>query len=137
MDYNPDTHSLKCPKCGHGMDEVTHGEVAIDRCSNCHGLWFDADEAHQLKNILGSEAVDIGDPGEGQKWDSRENINCPRCSKPMDKTADPSQKHIWYEACSEHGMFMDAGEFKDFKDEAKVLDWFRGLIKGDRSLIAP
>ena len=137
MEHNPDTHSLKCPKCGHGMEEVTHGEVVIDRCSHCHGLWFDEDEAHQLKNILGSEAVDIGDPGEGQKWDSREDIDCPHCGKQMHKTGDPKQIHIWYEVCHEHGMFMDAGEFADLKDEAGLLDWFRGLIKGDRNIVAP
>jgi hypothetical protein len=33
-------------------------------------------------------------------------------------------------------MFMDAGEFTDFKHES-LLDFFRGLIKGDRSVVAP
>ncbi len=136
MEHNPDTHSLKCPKCHHGMHEVSHGEVVIDRCTHCHGLWFDEDEAHHLKNLLGSEALDIGDPTEGQKWDSREDIECPHCGKPMEKSADPKQKHIWYEYCPDHGIFMDAGEFTDFKEES-LLDWFRALIKGDRSIVAP
>jgi hypothetical protein len=33
-------------------------------------------------------------------------------------------------------MFMDAGEFTDFKNET-LLDWFRGLIKGRRDIVAP
>ena len=33
-------------------------------------------------------------------------------------------------------MFMDAGEFTDFKNETH-LDWFRGLIKGHREIGAP
>ena len=33
-------------------------------------------------------------------------------------------------------MFMDAGEFKDFKFES-LLDRFRSLIKGDRDIVAP
>jgi uncharacterized protein len=136
MNYNPDTHSLQCPKCSHGMEEVTHEGVTIDRCTNCHGLWFDQDEAHQLKNIQASDALDLGDPKEGWKWDSKTDINCPRCGKAMEQSADPKQKHIWFEVCPEHGMFMDAGEFKDFKQES-LLDWFRALIKGDRNVVCP
>ncbi|RLA52907.1 MAG: hypothetical protein DRQ98_09450 [Gammaproteobacteria bacterium] len=136
MEYNPDEHSLQCPKCGHGMEEVIYDDIVIDRCTHCVGLWFDADEAYDLKSKPGSEAVDTGDPGEGQKWDSRVDINCPRCGKKMEKTADPKQIHIWYESCSDHGMFMDAGEFTDFKQES-LLDFFRGLIKGKRSRVAP
>ena len=136
MEYNPDAHSLQCPKCEHGMDEVTHENITIDRCSNCQGLWFDGDEAQQLKLKQASKIVDTGDPREGWKWDSHADIRCPRCSKEMKKTADPDQKHIWYELCEEHGMFMDAGEFTDFEEET-LLDCFRGLIRGDRDTTAP
>ncbi len=35
--------------------------------------------------------------------------------------------HIGYEACTVcYGMFFDAGEFKDYKEET-VLDFFRDL----------
>tara|TARA_R110001592_G_scaffold363371_1_gene685786 strand:- start:433782 stop:434138 length:357 start_codon:yes stop_codon:yes gene_type:complete len=118
------------------MEEISHGDVTIDRCTHCHGLWFDTDEAHELKNIKGSEALDTGDATEGWKWDSHADIDCPHCGKKMEKGHDPKQKHIWFEACPEHGMFMDAGEFKDFKQES-VLDFFRSLIKGRRDVVAP
>ena len=136
MEYNPDVHCLQCPKCEHGMDQITYENVTIDRCTHCEGLWFDADEAFQLKNIAGSETLDKGDTAEGRKWDSHADINCPRCGNEMEKSADPKQKHIWYEVCNDHGMFMDAGEFSDFKEES-LIDCFRGLIKGNRATIAP
>ena len=32
MEYNPEIHSIECPKCGHGMTEITYGgDVVIDR----------------------------------------------------------------------------------------------------------
>ena len=136
MEYEAQVHSLQCPKCKHGMEEVVHGEVTIDRCTHCHGMWFDADEAHQLKVMQGSEKLDIGDKTEGWKRDSQADVDCPRCGKKMEQTADPKQKHIWFEACPEHGMFLDAGEFADFKEES-ILDFFRSLIKGDRDTVAP
>jgi hypothetical protein len=33
-------------------------------------------------------------------------------------------------------MFMDAGEFKDFKEES-IFDIFRSLVKGRRDTVAP
>ena len=136
MEHNPDEHNLKCPKCHHGMEVVVHDEIEIDRCTNCKGLWFDDDEAHRMRSIESSELVDHGDPAEGWKYDSREDIDCPHCGKRMHKSYDAKQQHIWYEVCHDHGMFMDAGEFTDLKDES-MLDWFRSLIKGNRDIIAP
>lgn len=137
MEYDESIHSLQCPKCQHGMEEVTHEGIVIDRCTHCHGLWFDEDEAHHLRKLEDSHVLDIGDAEKGARWDSRADIDCPRCGKSMHKTGDPKQKHIWYEICHEHGMFMDAGEFTDLKDESWLLDWFRSLIKGDRDTVAP
>jgi uncharacterized protein len=136
MEHDPAAHSLKCPKCGHGMEEVVHDGVVIDRCTYCKGLWFDADEAHRLKSLPDSHLVDIGDPKLGWVWDSRAEIHCPRCGKPMQESSDPKQKHIWYEMCPEHGIFMDAGEFRDFKFES-LLDCLRSFIKGNRATTAP
>ncbi len=132
MDHNPEEHSLKCPKCAHGMDEITYGgDVVIDRCTHCKGIWFDIGEAELLKGKWMGDALDTGDPEEGKKWDAVEDIACPRCGKDMEKRCDPAQHHIWFEECVEHGMFMDAGEFTDYMHETPA-DWFRKLIKGSR-----
>mgnify|MGYP003109042056 FL=1 len=131
MEYDPNQHSLRCPKCGHGMNEVSYGNITIDRCSHCQGLWFDSGEADQLKARWMGEALDVGLPAEGRKWNAVEDIACPRCHRDMEKTWDPQQPHIWYETCSEHGLFMDAGEFTDYKYET-LVDRFRSLIKGAR-----
>jgi Zn-finger nucleic acid-binding protein len=136
MEQSTSAANLKCPKCAHDMEEVSVGDIVIDRCVNCKGLWFDADEAHRLKQMPDSHKVDIGDPREGWRWDSRAEIHCPRCGKKMEESGDPSQKHIWYEMCREHGIFMDAGEFTDFKFES-LLDKFRSFIKGNRATTAP
>lgn len=136
MEHNPSVHSLVCPKCGHGMEEIAHEEVLIDRCTHCKGIWFDDDEHYLLKGKSDGHAVDVGDPKEGWKWDSRQSINCPHCGKQMEHGSDPKQKHIWFEVCPDHGLFMDAGEFKDFKHES-VLDYFRSFLKGNRQTTAP
>jgi ribosomal protein L32 len=37
-------HFMKCPKCGHDMAEHELGDVKIDRCTFCEGVFFDAGE---------------------------------------------------------------------------------------------
>ena len=114
------------------MDEITYGgDLVVDRCTNCQGLWFDEGEAELLKSKWMGDALDTGSASEGKKWDTVDDISCPRCSKDMVKASDPDQPHIWYEVCTDHGMFMDAGEFTDFKNET-LADWFRSMIKGSR-----
>jgi len=133
MEYQPDAHSLRCPKCLHGMEEVQFDDITIDRCTHCEGLWFDGDEALQLKVKAGAEVIDKGNPKKGRFYDERDNIRCPRCLRPMEKTADWKQTHIWFESCRDHGVFMDAGEFSDFKDDSS-WDIFRAIIRGKRKM---
>jgi hypothetical protein len=37
-------HWMKCPKCGHDMQEVRLGMIYVDKCDNCGGTFFDAGE---------------------------------------------------------------------------------------------
>ena len=35
-------HYMKCPKCGFDLHTLKRGEVDLDMCFNCKGLWIDA-----------------------------------------------------------------------------------------------
>ncbi|MCY4358116.1 MAG: zf-TFIIB domain-containing protein [Gammaproteobacteria bacterium] len=122
---------MDCPKCNSAMQELKietlNGQVVIDKCNGCNGLWFDKGEAEQLKEVWMAEFADSGDPEIGKTYNTVRNIHCPRCGRPMKKVNDVRQKHLEYEICEEHGMFMDAGEFTDFKYET-LLDVFRDVI---------
>jgi Zn-finger nucleic acid-binding protein len=113
------------------MEEKTlstlHGGVTVDRCTGCHGIWFDIGEAELLKDKWMSEYVDSGDRDVGKRHNEIRDINCPRCGKPMEQLSDPVQSHIQYEACDEHGMYFDAGEFTDYKYET-LMDIFRDFV---------
>ena len=41
-------HFMKCPKCGHDMKEEKLENVAVDRCTHCEGIFFDAGELEQV-----------------------------------------------------------------------------------------
>ena len=43
-----DTHWMKCPKCGHDLEEKNYEDVMIDECNGCKGLWLDHGELELL-----------------------------------------------------------------------------------------
>ena len=53
-------HYMKCPKCGMDLQTLTKGQVDIDTCFNCHGVFLDAGELEQLMKQGSSEG--------GGKW---------------------------------------------------------------------
>lgn len=123
---------MLCPKCNNVMQAHTvvtlAGTVTIDRCSYCTGIWFDTGEAEILKKDWMSEFLDSGNEKSGKYYNEFDDIDCPRCHKKMLVKQDPDQPHIKYEVCEEHGMFMDAKEFTDYKSET-LLDFFKKMIR--------
>lgn len=122
---------MECPKCSATMEEkylrTLQGPVTYDQCSSCKGLWFDTGEAEKLKDQYRPDFIDSGDKKTGKELNEVRDVNCPRCGKAMEKIADPKQRHIQLETCREHGVFMDAGEFRDYTNET-LMDVFRGAV---------
>jgi uncharacterized protein len=122
------TTPVTCPKCQVEMGKVHFQEVEVDRCPQCHGLWFDLMEHEELKKLPGAESIDLGAKKATVSQEPRE-LDCPRCKTRMLITRDPQQPHLVFEKCSIcYGVFFDAGEFKDFKD-VTILEFLRGLFQ--------
>lgn len=121
---------MKCPKCSAAMEKVDYEGVVIDRCAGCHGIWFDILEHEDLKAIAGSESIDTGDTGTGRAHDAKRRIQCPVCDQPMIGMVVAGQPHIAYEACTIcYGIYFDAGEFRDFREETFAETW-RAIFGG-------
>jgi len=124
--------AMRCPKCRADMDQIKLDGAEIDRCSNCHGLWFDAGELEILRNRKAATAIDIGDPKKGKEQNAIDQYRCPRCGGHMNRLVDPKQTHIWYEECGScHGSFFDAGEFADLAT-VSVSDVFKRFTTPER-----
>ncbi len=123
---------MQCPKFQGSLEAVVYADIEVDRCTDCKGIWFDSLEAETLKKVKGAESIDIGDPKTGTKFDEIGNISCPKCKTQMTKMVDIKQTHLWYEKCPIcYGIWFDAGEFKDFKEEG-LADIFKGIFTGQR-----
>ena len=42
-------HLMKCPKCGMQLAEIAFGEVRVDKCFSCDGLWLDKGELDLIR----------------------------------------------------------------------------------------
>ncbi len=116
-----------CPKCKSDMEDIEFNSIQVERCTQCMGIWFTESEHKILKKMKGSEEIDIGSPEVGKAFDEIESVPCPVCEQEMERISDKFQPHIHYEVCpSHHGIFFDAGEYKDFKNES-IGDFFKSL----------
>lgn len=107
---------MKCPKCNAGLEVLVHQGVEIDRCGGCGGIWFDAFEHEELGELSGSEAIDLA-PGTTAPAASGTGL-CPRDQQRLFGMVVAGQPHIAFESCGLcHGVFFDAGEFSDFREE--------------------
>jgi Zn-finger nucleic acid-binding protein len=106
------------------MAQVAHEGIEVDRCTACKGLWFDILEHEDLKAISGSEVIDDGSVEMGRANDGLRRIQCPACNVPMIHMVVAAQPHIAYEACTVcYGVYFDAGEFTDFREETFAESW--------------
>lgn len=122
---------MYCPKCHYVMGRVEYGGITVDRCTNCKGIWFDHLEAEQLKRVKGANSIDVGREKTGKAYDSIKEVVCPHCNIRMATVAVPGTDHCTYESCGQcKGIFMDAGEFREFMTEKSILDFFRNLLPG-------
>ena len=123
---------MNCPKCKSEFEKIDYQGIEVDRCKECKGIWFDFLEHEKLKELQGSESIDIGNPKKGKEYNKTDKIDCPICRTQMIKMVDNQQPHIWYESCSScNGVFFDAGEFTDFK-ELTIADFFKSLKAKER-----
>jgi hypothetical protein len=42
-------HYMKCPKCGNQLEEISFGDVRVDKCFHCEGMWLDKGELERLQ----------------------------------------------------------------------------------------
>ena len=38
------SHYMRCPKCGGHLKTEEFHRIQVDRCPDCHGVWFDGGE---------------------------------------------------------------------------------------------
>lgn len=113
------TPSRPCPSCGdalqaHTLPALYSGDVEIDFCFGCHGLWFD-----QMENLkLSPEAVATVFKAMHQHRDEprtplNNRLACPTCRGGLVQGFDivRSGRYITHRCAARHGRFSSFSSF--------------------------
>jgi len=76
---------MECPKCYGEMDTVLEEGASVDRCQDCHGLYFDQLTQEMLGGILDKVGIDTGTDEMGSSTDDMVYVDCPKCDRMMDQ----------------------------------------------------
>lgn len=72
---------MRCPACRNTLDPRDSGDIRVDVCRACGGIWFDRfelkkmDEPHEP---IADDILNVGEAGPA-KADRSERHRCPRC----------------------------------------------------------
>lgn len=109
----------------HRFQRQLHGEITLDICFPCQGIWFDDFESAQLApagvlelfRLLHEHHDDLRQP-----W--RDPLQCPRCNERLIQGLDRTRNgHFAYHRCPQkHGRFNSFSAFMQEKGFVRQLN---------------
>lgn len=121
---------LACPRCETDPELVARlvGDVLLDECTACHGVWLDAAQVERLiqdRRQASTEAVlgmaegprpvgELGAVPQGRMY-----LKCPDCETVMNRVNFAKRSGIIIDVCRSHGTWFDESELP------KVVDFVR------------
>ena len=103
-----------CPACKSEMIDVEYNRIELDYCTQCRGVWFDAEELELLFEAagLGENRIPLDDLLGAPEVSTDESIRkCPICGNRMKKTGIGREPQIIIDACRMgDGLWFDGGE---------------------------
>lgn len=110
---------MNCPTCSTELSTKVLGDIEVDECEKCKGVWFDTDELRKAKDLTDDNLnwmdFEIWKHEDLFKASSGD-LECPKCSKSLVSIdyADTGVKVDYCPGCK--GTWLDKGEF------AKIID---------------
>lgn len=108
---------MDCPLCRTAMKTLNIGDVSIDECPGCRGLWFDRGELEQFKDQVDSDLHFL----DFEIWNQKavfnvndEPLSCPRCRRVSMRVINFEEPNLDITFCAHcEGVWLNFGDFKD------------------------
>lgn len=89
------------------------GEVELDLCFACQGIWFDD---YESLHLAPAGVIDlfklIHEHRDDQRLPLASPLRCPRCRDPLIKSQDRVKSGLFnYQRCGQHGRFITFSQF--------------------------
>ena len=111
---------MNCPHCEQPMEKKHIGDVTIDECRKCRGIWFDPGQIDEVKDEVAPDLrwMDF------ELWRNQADfqvesdpLNCPRCTNSVLTKIIEEESGISVRLCSRCG-----GSWLSAVDLAKIID---------------
>jgi Zn-finger nucleic acid-binding protein len=104
---------MKCPKCGtETLNVFSVRGVALERCSSCSGIWFDARELSQLLEEDARQVTSLRRGSAHQELEGKKGF-CPRDGSELLRVYSSVHRSVIIDACADcRGIWLDGGEFE-------------------------
>lgn len=121
--------TLACPRDRSQMVKVTRGEVVLDECGQCKGLWFDHKELRTVAHDgeLEKRAAHLG------KYAQQSPFGCPRCGGACYQSWVGEVQVDTCAAC--HGVWLDAHELEEARRQLETDRILGAARPGFRSFL--
>lgn len=110
---------MQCPRDGETLvSETYEGDVVVDRCPSCRGIWLDSGELKTIQETIEhdySEQLNqinvVARAYEMARQKSLPDIRCPKCQGELNPKEYAYCSQILIDRCADcGGVWLDAGE---------------------------
>ncbi len=110
----------------HRFERLNHGEVVLDLCFTCQGIWFDEFESAQITpgGIL-ELFKRLHEHRDDQRMPLRDPLKCPRCHEKLLHGLDVAKhggKFNYHRCLQKHGRFTTFAQFMVEKGFVRQLN---------------
>ena len=113
----------ECPTCRKQMHHTRVGEVDLQECAGCHGLWLDGGSVeHVVRTAESQTAVLHRFPSTSAEWavEPVRYRRCPVCAELMNRRNFARSSGVVVDVCKAHGTWFDAEELTRVVDFVRV-----------------
>ncbi|MBK7023414.1 MAG: zf-TFIIB domain-containing protein [Sulfuritalea sp.] len=109
----PACPSCRAPMGAHRFPRKLAGEVELDLCFACQGIWFDD---YESLHLAPAGVIDlfklIHERRDDQRLPLASPLRCPRCNEQLIQSQDRVKSGLFnYQRCGQHGRFISFAQF--------------------------
>lgn len=123
---------MKCPKCQSSeLVAQNAGEVEIDRCPTCHGIWLDMLELETLLRTKPRELIESDQHFHAHPMEPGAQLTCPVCrGARLIKLNSRVRPGTMIDSCQVcFGTWLDAGELSRLSGDS-LAQWVQSVFRG-------
>ena len=112
---------MNCVKCDGQLQTVTLGEIEVDKCDKCSGIWFDMGELGKV--LEAGDVESLKNQIDNNDGDDAKKAKCPRCGGEGNMVQVTSLKNhdIHVDTCPVcYGQWLDGGEIDELTKESFI-----------------